>query len=39
MFSVGDEVVHRVHGAGIITDKKEMQITKTSNRYLGPVKK
>ena len=34
MFSVGDEVVHRVHGAGIITDKKEMQITKTSNRYL-----
>jgi CarD family transcriptional regulator len=34
MFSVGDEVVHRVHGAGIITDKKEMQITETSNRYL-----
>jgi RNA polymerase-interacting CarD/CdnL/TRCF family regulator len=34
MFSVGDEVVHRVHGAGIITGKKERQITKTSNRYL-----
>jgi len=34
MFSVGDEVVHRVHGAGIITEKKEMQITETSNRYL-----
>jgi CarD family transcriptional regulator len=34
MFSVGDEVVHRVHGAGIITDKKELQITETSNRYL-----
>ncbi len=34
MFSVGDEVVHRVHGAGIITDKKEMQITETPNRYL-----
>jgi CarD family transcriptional regulator len=34
MFSVGDKVVHRVHGAGIITEKKEMQITKASNRYL-----
>jgi CarD family transcriptional regulator len=34
MFSVGDEVVHRVHGAGIITEKKEMQITETSHRYL-----
>jgi CarD family transcriptional regulator len=34
MFSVGDEVVHRVHGAGIITEKKELQITETSNRYL-----
>jgi CarD family transcriptional regulator len=34
MFSVGDEVVHRVHGAGIITGKKERQITKTSHRYL-----
>ncbi|MFQ5886627.1 MAG: CarD family transcriptional regulator, partial [Anaerolineae bacterium] len=29
MFSVGDKVVHRVHGAGIITGKKERQITKT----------
>jgi len=34
MFSVGDEVVHRVHGAGIITEKKEMQIAEASNRYL-----
>jgi RNA polymerase-interacting CarD/CdnL/TRCF family regulator len=34
MFSVGDKVVHRVHGAGIITGKKERQITKTPNRYL-----
>lgn len=34
MFSVGDKVVHRVHGAGIITEKKELQITETSNRYL-----
>lgn len=33
MFSVGDEVVHRVHGAGIITEKKEMQITETPHRY------
>jgi CarD family transcriptional regulator len=34
MFSVGDKVVHRVHGAGIITEKKQVQITETSNRYL-----
>ena len=34
MFSVGDEVVHRVHGAGTITGKKERQITEASNRYL-----
>lgn len=34
MFAVGDEVVHRVHGAGIITEEKEMQITETSHRYL-----
>jgi CarD family transcriptional regulator len=34
MFAVGNEVVHRVHGAGIITDQKEIQITETSNRYL-----
>jgi CarD family transcriptional regulator len=33
VFSVGDKVVHRVHGAGIITTKKEMQLTETSNRY------
>jgi len=33
MFSVGDKVVHRVHGAGIITGKKERQITETPNRY------
>jgi CarD family transcriptional regulator len=34
VFSVGDKVVHRIHGAGIITEKKDMQITETSNRYL-----
>jgi CarD family transcriptional regulator len=34
VFSVGDKVVHRIHGAGIITEKREMQITETSNRYL-----
>jgi CarD family transcriptional regulator len=34
LFSVGDEVVHRVHGAGIITEKKELQITETPHRYL-----
>lgn len=33
MFSVGDEVVHRVHGAGIITKKKEMQMTEPPHRY------
>jgi len=26
MFSVGDKVVHRVHGAGIIADKKRMRV-------------
>jgi CarD family transcriptional regulator len=34
MFSVGDKVVHRVHGAGIIIGKKHVQITEISNRYL-----
>jgi CarD family transcriptional regulator len=33
MFSVGDKVVHRVHGAGIITGKRERQLTKTPHRY------
>jgi CarD family transcriptional regulator len=33
MFSVGDEVVHCIHGAGIITEKKELQITETPHRY------
>jgi RNA polymerase-interacting CarD/CdnL/TRCF family regulator len=33
MFSVGDKVVHRVHGAGIITGKKERQLTETPHRY------
>ena len=33
MFSVGDEVVHRVHGACTIIEKKEIQITETSNCY------
>jgi len=34
MFSVGDKVMHCTHGAGIITEKKEMQITKTPRCYL-----
>lgn len=34
MFSVGDKVVHRIHGAGVITTKKEVQLTETSNCYL-----
>ena len=34
MFAVGDEVIHRVHGAGIITEKKRMQLTETPHRYL-----
>ena len=34
MFSVGDKVVHRVHGAGIITGRKEKQLTETPHRYL-----
>ncbi len=33
MFSVGDEVVHRIHGAGIITEKKEMQMAEAAHRY------
>ncbi len=34
MFSVGDKVMHCAHGAGIITEKKEMQITDTPHCYL-----
>lgn len=34
MFSVGDKVIHRAHGAGIISMKKEMQITETPHCYL-----
>ena len=34
MFLVGDKVVHRVHGAGIITGRREKQLTKTPHRYL-----
>lgn len=33
MFAVGDKVIHRVYGAGVITARKEMQITETSNCY------
>ena len=34
MFSVGDKVMHYAHGAGVITEKKEMQITDTPHCYL-----
>jgi CarD family transcriptional regulator len=34
MYSVGDKVMHCAHGAGVITDKKEMQITDTPHCYL-----
>jgi CarD family transcriptional regulator len=34
MYSVGDKVMHCSHGAGVITDKKEMQITDTPHCYL-----
>ena len=34
MFSVGDKVMHCAHGAGVITEKKEMQITDTPHYYL-----
>jgi CarD family transcriptional regulator len=34
MFSVGEKVMHCTHGAGVITEKKEMQITETPKRYL-----
>jgi CarD family transcriptional regulator len=33
MFSVGDKVMHCTHGAGVITEKKEMQITETLHCY------
>ena len=34
MFAVGDKVMHCAHGAGVITEKKEMQITDTPRCYL-----
>jgi len=34
IFSVGDGVVHCTHGAGVITEKKEMQITGTPKSYI-----
>ena len=34
MFSVGNKVMHFTHGAGVITEKKEMQITDTPHCYL-----
>ena len=34
MYSVGDKVIHRIHGAGIITEKKRMKITEKPARYL-----
>jgi len=33
-FSVGDKVIHRIHGAGVITDKKRMQVTEKPAPYL-----
>ncbi len=33
MFSVGDKVIHRVYGGGIITARKEMQLTETPHCY------
>jgi CarD family transcriptional regulator len=33
-FSVGDRVIHRTRGAGVIAEKKEMQFTETPQRYL-----
>lgn len=33
MFSVGDKVMHRIHGAGVITEKKEMQVTDRPTCY------
>jgi len=33
MFSVGEKVMHCAHGAGVITEKKEMQIVETPKRY------
>ena len=34
MFSTGDQVIHFAHGAGVIIEKKEMQITDTPHCYL-----
>ena len=34
MFSVGEKVMHCTHGAGVITEKKEMQITEIPHCYL-----
>jgi len=34
MFSVGEKVMHCTHGAGVITEKKEMQFVETPKRYL-----
>ena len=34
MFVVGDKVIHCTRGAGIITAKKEMQLTEAPQRYL-----
>jgi CarD family transcriptional regulator len=34
MFSVGDKVMHCTHGAGVITEKKEMHIIETPHCYL-----
>jgi CarD family transcriptional regulator len=33
MFSVGEKVMHCAHGAGVITEKKEMRIVEMPKRY------
>ena len=33
-FSVGDKVIHRIHGAGVITGKKRMRVTEKPAPYL-----
>jgi len=34
VFSVGDKVIHCAQGAGVITEKKDMQITEVPKSYL-----
>jgi CarD family transcriptional regulator len=34
MFSVGDRVIHCIHGAGIVVEKKKMRVTGKTDRYV-----